>query len=49
MHIQAVTDGVNNCESFRQVLKVEHKIEGGCNELLDREQILVKNGEWATS
>lgn len=41
---QTVTDEVSLSENIRQVLKVESKIEGGCEVLLDKEQALVKKG-----
>lgn len=40
-----VTDETCQGESIRQVLKVESMIEGGCRELLDKEQTLIKQGE----
>ena len=41
---QVVTDEVSMSESMRQVLQVEHRIEGGCKHLLDSEQALVRKG-----
>ena len=35
-------------ENIRQVLKVEHRIEGGCEVLLDKEQTLIREG-WCLS
>ena len=32
-------------ESIRQVLRVEHKIQGGCDVLLDKEQLLITKGK----
>jgi len=42
---QTVTDEVSTCENIRQVLKIEHQIEGGCEVLLDREQTLIREGQ----
>lgn len=39
-----MTDEACQSESIRQVLKVESMLEGGCRELLDKEQALVKQG-----
>lgn len=39
-----VTDETGQGESIRQVLRVEALIEGGCRELLDKEQAVVKQG-----
>ena len=41
---QLVTDEACQSESIREVLKVEGMMEGGCRELLDKEQALVKQG-----
>jgi len=42
---KTVTDEVSTCENIRQVLKIEHQIEGGCEVLLDREQTLIREGQ----
>ena len=39
-----VTDEICQGESIRQVLKVESMMEGGCRELLDKEQTLIRQG-----
>ncbi|KAL5481996.1 hypothetical protein EMCRGX_G022274 [Ephydatia muelleri] len=41
---KTVKDGVCILENVRQVLKVEQKIEGGCDLLLDKEQSLIREG-----
>lgn len=41
---KTVSDEVCQSANIRQVLKVEHLIEGGCEVLLDREQTLVRRG-----
>ena len=41
---KTVTDETGQGESIRQVLRVEAMIEGGCRELLDKEQALIKQG-----
>lgn len=41
-----VTDENSQSENIRQVLKVESMMEGGCRELLDKEQALVRQGEY---
>ena len=42
--LQMVTDESTQNESIREVLKIEAMIEGGCKELLDKEQALVRQG-----
>ena len=32
-------------ESVREVLKIEAMLEGGCRQLLDREQTLIRKGK----
>ena len=44
LSLQTVTDEVCQSETIRQVLKVEHRIEGGCEVLLDKEQALIREG-----
>ena len=39
-----VTDETTMNENIREVLKVESMIEGGCKELLDKEQALLRQG-----
>lgn len=41
---KTVTDDVCISENVRQVLRVEQKIEGGCDVLLDKEQSLIREG-----
>lgn len=40
-----VTDETTQNENIREVLKLESMMEGGCRELLDKEQALVRQGE----
>ncbi len=46
LFIQTVTDEVTQSENIRQVLKIENMIEGGCVQLLDKEQILIRQGKF---
>ena len=39
-----VADEGGQSEMLRQMLRVEGMIEGGCKELLDKDQALVKQG-----
>ena len=39
-------DEVCQSETIRRVLKVESMLEGGCRELLDKEQTLIKQGPY---
>lgn len=41
-----MSDEVSQTESLRQVLEVENMIEDGCEVLLDKEQTLIRQGEW---
>ena len=43
--VQMVTDEACQGENVRQVLKVEAMLEGGCRELLDKDQALVRQGQ----
>ena len=43
-HPQMVSDEGSQGEILRQVLNVEGMIEGGCTELLDKDQALIKQG-----
>ena len=44
-----VSDETTQNESIREVLKIESTIEGGCRELLDKEQALVRQGKLVAS
>ena len=47
--MQTVTEEASLSESIRSVLKVENSIEGGCAELLDKEQTLIRQGSTYSS
>ena len=44
IHPQMVSDEAPHNDNIREVLKTESMIEGGCKELLDKDQALVKQG-----
>ncbi len=41
-----ITDEGGQSEVLRQILKVEGMLEGGCRELLDKDQALIKQGKY---